>query len=58
MVASSALTVPYERLKPDDKYTQPINDRPQCPDATKKLHELLKKSFLSSCLGPKQSAST
>src|ERR1035441_2897027 len=52
MVASTALTVPYERLKPEDKYIQPMQERDRrgFPQAAIDLKELLNKPFLSSPL--------
>jgi hypothetical protein len=50
MVASTALTVPYERLKPEGDTIQPIQDRTRFQCAAKQLKDLLDQRFLSSQL--------
>jgi hypothetical protein len=50
MVASTALVVPYERLKPKDKYIRAIEDRTRYEVAAKELADLLGKPFLGSVL--------
>jgi len=50
MIASSALTVPYQRLKPRDSFIQSIQDRTHYERASAQLSQLLKEPFLSSPL--------
>lgn len=50
MVAATALTVPYERLKPAGNLIQPIKDRTRYEQAADHLNKLLDKWFLTSPL--------
>jgi len=50
MVASSALTVPYERLKPEHSFLQSIQDQAHYEKVAAQLSQLLKQPFLSSPL--------
>src|SRR5258706_5185634 len=57
MIATSGLSIPYERLRVDATFTPPYNDRMVYEKAAKQFDTLLQMNFLGSALWGKEISS-
>jgi len=54
MASSAGILIPFERLKPEGKWSHPSGDKKNFPEHANRLKELMDESFLGSKLHPEK----